>query len=164
MRLHAVAHATWHTYECPWWHDIGHDHANHSLAAACCCMRLHILTGHTECLWWHDIGHGHTIHSLTVACCCMQLHMQPGTLASACGGMTSVMATPITAWLWHAVACGCACNLGTLGYLWWHDIGRDHTNHSLAVTCSCMRLHMQPGTLVIARGGMTSVMTTPITA
>ena len=114
MLLHAVAHATWHTCECLWWHDIGHGRTiNGWLLQA-----VAHATRHTcECLWWHDIGHGHTNHSLAMARCCMRLmrlHMQPGTLESACGGMTSVMATPIKAWLWLAVACGCACNLAHL--------------------------------------------------
>ena len=112
--LHAIAHATWHTCECLWRHDIGHCHTNHSLAVACCCLWLHMQPGTLECLWCHDIGHGHTNHSLAVACGCMRLHMQPGTLMSARGGMTSVMTTPITAWLRHAVACGCTYSRGTL--------------------------------------------------
>jgi len=69
---------------------------NHSLAVACRCMRLHMQPG-TLVSGWHDIGHGHINRSLALACCCMRLHMQSGTLESACDGMTSVMATPITA-------------------------------------------------------------------
>ena len=58
-------------------------------------MPLHAVahaTWHTrECLWWRDFRHSHTNHSLAVARCCLRLHMQPGTLGSARGGMTSVM-------------------------------------------------------------------------
>ena len=108
MLLHVVAHAAWHTRECMWWHDIGHGHNNHSLAVECCCMRLHMQPGTlvSACGGMTSV----MAAPLTVGCC-RRLRMQPGTLVSACGGMTSVMATPITAWLWHAVACGCTCNL-----------------------------------------------------
>ncbi len=127
-----------------------------------------------------------------MACCRMRLRMQPGTLVSACGGATSVTATPITAWPWHVVACGCTCNQAHLGVpvVAWHrswphqsqlrccmrlhmqpgtlegacgGMVSVHTNHSLAVACCCMRLHMQPGTLMSAGGGMTPFMATPIT-
>ncbi len=141
MLSHAVAHATWHTCECLWWRDIGHSHTNHSLAVArCClrcnqahlgvpvvawhrswphqsqlrcCMRLHMQPGTLEGACGGMVS-VHTNHSLAVACRCMRLHMQPGTLVSAGGGMTPFMATPITGWLWHAVACGSTCNLAHL--------------------------------------------------